>query len=121
MMRTDQVNAFQVQLNPAGYVHVRWRLGHAVSETDAHAVLEAITGLTRATVPLPALLIDMGAPLSISAGARTAFLTARGVSRVALLGSSPMDRVLAAFALNSATPTRFFLTKTEAITWLSAS
>lgn len=118
-MKTDQVNAFQVQLHPSGYVHVRWRLGHAVSEDDAHAVVEAITGLTRSTVSLPSLLVDMGAPVSISSGARAVFLTARCACRVALLGSSSMDHVLAAFALNSATPTRFFLTKSEATTWLT--
>ncbi|SDJ01011.1 hypothetical protein SAMN04488693_14510 [Arthrobacter subterraneus] len=120
-MQATQVNPFQLQLHSAGYIRVRWQPGRTISETDAHAVTDAITALTPAAAPAPGLLVDMGQPTSISAGARAVFLTARGAPRVALLGNSPMDRVMAAFALNSDTPTQFFLTETEAITWLTAN
>jgi hypothetical protein len=57
----------------------------------------------------------------MSRGARRVFALPSSVARVALLGSSPVDRVMANFFLSihaPAAPTRYFTRPEEAMEWL---
>jgi hypothetical protein len=75
-----------------------------------------------AGVPRP-LLIDISGVKSIDRDARAVLGDARMSTAVALLGSSPVDRVLGNFVLGGRHPTcpvSFFASKSEAIEWLAS-
>lgn len=102
-----------------GVLYVHWITGLAISEDAATAVLAAVRELSSGR-PYP-ILVDIAAAASMSRGARRVFARPRTVARVALLGSSPVDRAMANFylRLNSpAAPTRYFTCPDEALTWL---
>ena len=69
---------------------------------------------------LPLLLVLSGVE-SITRGARDIFSAARSLSAVAVIGVSPVDRVIANFLLGGEIqpcPTRYFSRETEARSWL---
>jgi hypothetical protein len=102
-----------------GVLHVQWIPGLAISEDAAHAVMAAVNQLSSGR-PYP-MLVDMAESASMSRGARRVFALPSSVARVALLGSSPLDRAMANFFLSlnaPAAPTRYFTSPEEAMTWL---
>jgi hypothetical protein len=102
-----------------GVLHVRWIPGLAISEDAATAVMAAVNELSGGR-PYP-MLVDMAASASMSRGARRVFALPSTVARVALLGSSPVDRAMANFFLGihvPAAPTRYFTSPEEAMEWL---
>jgi len=69
------------------------------------------------------MLVDMATTESVSRQARAVFSIPCAASRIALLGSSPVDRVLANFFLSlhvPPCPTRFFTSRDDAMAWLLA-
>ncbi|MBP3043987.1 STAS/SEC14 domain-containing protein [Arthrobacter jiangjiafuii] len=69
---------------------------------------------------LPMLLVLSGVE-TLTRGARTVFSNAHSLQAVAVLGVSPVDRVIANFLLGGAEqpcPTRYFSTESEALAWL---
>jgi hypothetical protein len=67
------------------------------------------------------MLVDMTTTESLSRQARSVFAIRCAASRIALLGTSPVDRILANWSLgvqNLPCPTRFFNSRTEAMKWL---
>lgn len=67
------------------------------------------------------MLVDMATTSSVSRGARSVFGRPCAASKIALLGASPVDRVIANFVLGISTlpcPTRFFTAEAEALQWL---
>lgn len=102
-----------------GVLHVRWTPGLAICEDAANAVISAVNQLSNGQPH--ALLVDMAATASMSRGARRVFARPSLATRVALLGSSPVDRVIANFFLGihvPAAPTRYFTCVEEAMEWL---
>lgn len=102
-----------------GVLHVRWIPGLAISEDAANAVMSAVHQLSGGRA-YP-MLVDMAESASMSRGARRVFALPSTVARVALLGSSPVDRAMANFFLSlnaPAAPTRYFTCPDEAMTWL---
>ncbi|MBJ2122513.1 STAS/SEC14 domain-containing protein [Arthrobacter sp. MSA 4-2] len=96
---------------PAGE-HVSKRLAESKSE-EARALA--------AGVPRP-LLIDIRGVKSIDRNARTALGAAEMSAAVALLGASPVDRVLGNFVMGSQEPrcpVAFFASRGEALAWLA--
>lgn len=70
------------------------------------------------------MLIDITNTEAVSRQAKSAFSTKCAASRIALLGSSPVNRIIANFAMSRRTlpcPTRFFTSRTEAMQWLSSN
>lgn len=68
------------------------------------------------------MLVDMAMTESVSRDARFIFATPCAASRIALLGSSPVDRLIATFFLgvhNPACPSPFFTSRNEAMGWLA--
>ncbi len=64
------------------------------------------------------MLVDRTATESLSRQARSVFGIRCAASHIALLGSSPVDRILANWSLgvqNLPCPTRFFTSRTEAM------
>lgn len=67
------------------------------------------------------MLVDMATTESVHRHARAVFSIPCAASRIALLGTSPVDRVLANFFLGvhiPPCPTRFFTSRGDAMVWL---
>ena len=69
---------------------------------------------------MPVLLVITGV-VGVSVEARHVYATSIAASAFALVGESPVDRVIAHYLLRSKTetiPARFFTSETEALDWL---
>ena len=103
-------------------VRLRWAPGTDITEANARAAMDdvnAICGDER----LP-MLVDMTKTASVSRAARTVFTVPCAVDTIALLGRSPVDRVIANFILgviSLPTPTRYFNSEPAALAWLEGS
>lgn len=101
-------------------MHLVWTPGSYVDERDA---LSAVTVMNKVCAGRGRpLLVDMRNAGSTSSGARDVFAMPHAASRVALLGESPVDEVIAIFFTRShepPRPTRYFTSEAEAIIWLS--
>lgn len=104
-----------------GVLHVRWAQGAVVRESDAKALMTRAAELSLGRA-LP-MLVQMDNMTWIDRGAQEAFATSWPLSGMALVGSSPVDEVLASFysaRRNPACPTRYFTSVEEARIWLAA-
>ncbi|WP_285244068.1 hypothetical protein [Pseudarthrobacter sp. fls2-241-R2A-127] len=79
-----------------GILHLRWKQGAYVGIDVANAALEAISTMGQGA-RLPMLVEIQG--VTHSAAARKVFPDPSSISRMALLGSSPVDHVIAMFRL----------------------
>ncbi|MGN7150733.1 DUF7793 family protein [Arthrobacter sp. SAFR-179] len=108
-----------VGLEPPGLIHLVWNPDVRIEEVDAKAAMAAVNALAKgAQYPM---LVDMAHTRSVSRQARAVFSIPCAASRIALLGASPVDRVLANFFLGIHTPpcpTRFFTSRAEALGWV---
>ncbi|MET3176721.1 UNVERIFIED_ORG: hypothetical protein ABIB52_004596 [Arthrobacter sp. UYCu721] len=111
-----------VALQEDGIIHLLWDSKVKIEATDAHAAMATVNIIADgAEYPL---LVDMTATASLSRQARSVFGIRCAASRIGLLGSSPVDRILANWSMglqNLPCPTRFFNSRTEAINWLLLS
>jgi hypothetical protein len=101
-----------------GFLHLHWRAGETVGVNEAQAALGAINTLGQGA-SLPMLVHVQG--VNFSRAARRVFPSPALVSRLALLGSSPVDYVIALFVLRMVPlpfPIRYFTSSQEAIMWL---
>lgn len=67
------------------------------------------------------MLVDMATTKSVARGARAVFGQPCAASRIALLGRSPVDRIIANFTLGVSEvpcPTRFFTDRARAMSYL---
>lgn len=111
----------EVTLGPDGIVHVRWTPGISIQEQDAVDAMAGadVLGGGRGTK----VLVDMAGIAGVSRAGRAAFSRRCSARRVALLGASPVDQVIANFFLRlniPPCPTRYFTTAEEAKAWLLA-
>jgi len=101
-----------------GILHLRWKQGAYVGIDVANAALEAISTMGQGA-RLPMLVEIRG--VTHSAAARKVFPDSSSISRMALLGSSPVDRVIAMFRLPllpAGFPVRHFTSPDMATEWL---
>ena len=100
-------------------VQLKWPRGVSISEADAEAAMRGVNELCGAgRYPM---LVDMASTVQVSRGARAVFGRPCQASRIALLGASPVDKVLANFILGInklPCPTRFFTSREDAMAWL---
>lgn len=102
-----------------GILYLRWNNGVVIGQEEAVAAVEALRSLANSTKH--PLLVHMGAPAWIGCKAQEILAVAPPVTRVALLGSSPVDMVIAHFFMmrhRPPCPARYFTSRTEAIVWL---
>ncbi|TFD75131.1 STAS/SEC14 domain-containing protein [Cryobacterium psychrophilum] len=110
-----------IGLSDGGLLLLRWRLGVHIQVEDARAAMAQVNEVCQQEQH--AMLVDMAAVGSVSREARAVWPIPCSASRIALLGKSPVDRVLAKFFLGvhvPPCPTRFFTSRSEAIDWLGA-
>ncbi|MCU1515540.1 MAG: hypothetical protein JWQ75_261 [Pseudarthrobacter sp.] len=109
-----------VELEPNGVIHLTWNASVRIEAADAHAAMSAVNAVADGS-EYP-MLVDMATTESVSRQARGVFSIPCSASRIALLGTSPVDRLLANFFLSvhvPPCPTRFFTSRTEAMEWLA--
>ncbi|MBG6215427.1 MULTISPECIES: DUF7793 family protein [unclassified Cryobacterium] len=109
-----------LELSDGGLLHLRWLPGAHIQVEDARAAMAKVNEVCQQKQH--AMLVDMTAVGSVSREARAVWSIPCSASRIALLGKSPVDRVLANFFLGvhvPPCPTRFFTSRSEAVTWLS--
>jgi hypothetical protein len=102
-----------------GVLHLRWPRGAAISEADAENAMSRVNELCGES--RHPMLVDMATTEKVSRGARAVFGRPCQASRIALLGASPVDKVMANFILGInklPCPTRFFTSREEAMAWL---
>lgn len=101
----------------ADIIYSVWRPGSVVDVEDARDAILATERISGGT-PLP-MLSEM-TDVEISAAARQAFAQTNGVSAIAVLGSSAVDRVIAAaMSRHTRYPHEFFTSREDALAWLT--
>jgi hypothetical protein len=98
---------------------LRWeggvRITHAMAVDAATALKELSDGQV-----LP-LVVVMGGIDGLTLRTRMEMNSYCGFSIVALIGDGPVDEVLAGFAHNSQTRTRYFTSESDALGWIEES
>jgi hypothetical protein len=120
-MSTDAPNehGYTLVVDPGGFVRLSWARGLDISENMAKAAMDEVNRVC-AGVERP-MLVDMASTASVSRQARGVFGRPCSANRIALLGRSPVDRVIANFILGISklpAPTKFFTEEQEALAWL---
>ena len=108
-----------VELGADGVIRLVWKHKVTIEESDAQAAMKAVNDVARGS-KYP-MVVDMANTEYVSRQARGVFSIPCAASRIALLGSSPVDRILVNFFLGVSIPpcpTRFFTSRTDAMTWL---
>ncbi|WP_457973838.1 DUF7793 family protein [Arthrobacter sp. D1-17] len=111
---------FDLVLDDGGFLRLTWARGASITAADAEAAMAKVNALS-GTSRLP-MLVDMATTSDVSRGARAVFGRPCQASRIALLGTSPVDRVLANFFLGIhkvPCPTKFFTSEPDALAWLN--
>ena len=104
-----------------GVLRLRWKPGTYIGSAVCHAALDAISHLADGS-RLPLLVDLQGA--THSAAARKLFPDESSVSRMAFVGSSPVDSVIAMFRpprQPAGFPVKYFSSADTALLWLLAS
>jgi hypothetical protein len=108
-----------VELRSDGVIHLIWEPQVRIEQQDAEAAMAAVNEIAgNRTYPM---LVDMATAENVTRAARSVFSIPCAAHRIALLGSSPVDRILANFFLGvhiPPCPTRFFTSRTESMEWL---
>lgn len=101
----------------AGIITSVWQPGSVVDVHDAKEAMRAVEQITGGT-PMP-MLSEM-TDVEISAAARYEFAQTAGVLAIAVLGSSTVDRVVAAaMKRHTRYPHEFFTSRDDAMAWLN--
>lgn len=103
-----------------GIVMLRWPRGGTISGPAAKRAIDDVNTLCAGTYR--PMLVDMALTKSVAREARAAFGLPVTVSRLALLGHSPVDRVIANFTLGVSAvrmPTKFFTDRDQAMAFLA--
>jgi hypothetical protein len=110
-----------VELRSDGVIHLIWEPSARIELQDAQAAMAAVNRIAgEQTYPM---LVDMATTENVTRAARSVFSIPCAADRIALLGASPVDRIMANFFLGvhiPPCPTRFFTSRTESMKWLQA-
>jgi hypothetical protein len=115
----EREGAVTLRLEQQGYVRCDWRRGTRITGQLARTGIKRLDELNDG-IKRP-LLVDMRGTASLTREGRQAFAEEYSASKVALLGESPVDRVIANFTLSVITmsiPTRYFTSEPAALAWL---
>jgi hypothetical protein len=116
----ERERVMTVSVEGVDLVRLRWTPGVRITGQLAKEAMDLVDDLNAGrTRPL---LVDMTGTADLTREARLVFTQECSASRVALLGRSPVDRVIANFALSvnrMAMPIRFFTSEASALEWLS--
>lgn len=108
-----------ISRTPSGILRMTVPAGTTVEVSHVEAVAVLVRQLANGD-RLP-MLLDMTGVAAVHKDASTAYMTSRTVTAYAVLGRTPVDRVLVHFSLGTGTPTmpaQFFTSEMEALAWL---
>lgn len=101
----------------AGILESIWRPGSVV---DVHEARDAMLAVERISGGTPMPMLSEMTDVEFSAAARYEFAQSKDVLAIAVLGSSAVDRVMAAgTSRHTKYPHEFFTSKEAAISWLN--
>lgn len=108
-------------MDAKGIVRLRWIPGLRITAPLAAAAMKAVDAINEGCER--PLLVEMTGAETPTREARRLFSERCSATRIALLGSSAVDRVRASLApepgrLGYPVPTRFFTSETVAVAWL---
>lgn len=115
----DQETGFDLVLEERGFLRLTWPRGARITESDAQRAMDRVNVLCGED--RHPMIVDMATTDDVTRGARSVFAKPCQANRIALWGSSPVDRVIANFFLGimkPPCPTKFFTSETEALDWL---
>ncbi len=113
-----ECDKYTVVLRGDGIIHLVWNPHVCIEAGDAREAMAAVLDLAAGNEH--PLLVDMTMTASLEHQARAVF-SERCATRIALLGTSPVDRILANRVLSAQRqpcPKRFFNSASEATRWL---
>ncbi|MFP3461430.1 STAS/SEC14 domain-containing protein [Arthrobacter globiformis] len=116
---TGRNTLFNLELDADGLLRLTWARDASITEADAEAAMAQVNVLCGDS--RHPMIVDMATTSDVSRGARAVFGRPCQASRIALLGASPVDRVIANFFLGLnklPCPTKFFTSEAEALSWL---
>ena len=108
-----------VRMRDGGIIEVALPANEEIAGPEARVAGAAVRALANGR-RVPVLLVITGV-VGVSVEARHVYSTSIAASAFALVGESPVDRVIAHYLLRSRTetiPAQFFLSEAEAIDWL---
>lgn len=115
--RIDAANGKNSLTVKGGILESVWRPGSFVDADEAKDAMRAVDSINGGS-PMP-MLSEM-TDVEFSAAARSEFARSTGVLAIAVLGSSAVDRVIAAAtSRHTHYPHEFFTSRTAAMTWLA--
>ncbi len=103
----------------AGSLELIWRPGIVIGPAELDVLANTISHFPG--WPSLPVLIHLSLIRHITPAARSALLQYRHVGPIGLVGSDPVDRVIAAFITQSRSRTRYFEHVAEARAWLSSA
>lgn len=115
----ERERAISVRVDSDGIVRLQWAEGLRITGPLAREAMTMVDELN-GDVQRP-LVVDMTGTATLAREARMAFTEKCSASRIALVGSSAVDRVIANFALGVSAPqapTRYFTSESAAVMWL---
>ncbi len=105
-------------LHVSGILEVLWRPGAVIGPAELDVLANTITHFPRwHSAPM---LVHLTLIRHITPPARQMLVAYRHLGPIALIGSDPVDRVLAAFIAQSRSRTRYFAEADDARGWLTA-
>ncbi|WOH18518.1 STAS/SEC14 domain-containing protein [Paenarthrobacter sp. GOM3] len=118
-MAQAEPDDYVIQFEPDNVMSLAWKPGVRIEAGNARAAVEAVNDFAAGSrYPL---LVKMANAGHLSRAARDVFVEPCAASRIALLGSNPVDRMLADYQIAThepPCPTRFFVSEDEAMMWL---
>ncbi len=111
---------YSLRIGDDGVVRLTWASGVDISESAAQSAMTEVNRIC-AGVERP-MLVNMATTASVSRAARGVFAQRCSANIIALLGRSPVDRVIANFVLGISklpAPTKYFTVEADALAWLS--
>ncbi|WP_345424667.1 hypothetical protein [Pseudonocardia xishanensis] len=113
----EQVMSFAVE--PDGLIRLSWGRGVRITGELARTAMARVDEINGETGH--PLLVSMAGTAELTREARMVFGRRCSATRIALVGRSAVDRVIANFALGVThvpVPTRFFTSEPAAVVWL---
>jgi hypothetical protein len=110
---------FRLEESPDGIVRLTWDRDVRVTAERAKQAMAAVDRVNAGR--RRPLLVRMARTTALDRGAREQFGEKTSVSAIALLGETPVDRLLAASTVGRAltqAPARYFTDEREAVAWL---
>jgi hypothetical protein len=120
MVLPDERSRFEsLTIDDEGFVILKWPAAVTITGPSARHAMDEVNRICGAT--RRPMLVDMATTKSVAREARTVFAEPCAASRIAMLGRSPVDRVIANYTLGRFTPpcpTRFFTDRDQAMEYL---